>query len=120
MSRALAVSREITIDIPAGGWDITGRDGKKPARLLAKTPLVICGLRMHLEAWRVVRGKRDVEADGLLFVGDTGAGTQLHPFCDDDLAWLWKIFSDGDGDFTTTRIPGYRGNWILLASPFVD
>lgn len=101
-----------TIDVPADGWEVTARDGAKPARLVAKEPLVICGLRMHLEAWRVVQGKRNRD--------DAPAGAQMHPYDDEDFARLWRVFSNGDGDFTTTRLPGHSGKWILLASPFVN
>jgi|GEM_PF-5686814 len=121
MSATLAVCPEISITIPPGGWEIIARDGSKPARLLAKEPLLICGLRMHLEAWRVVRGKREVEAGEMSSLADYAqAGAQLHPYDDESFGLLWKVFSGGDGDFTTTRITGYSGNWILLATPFVN
>lgn len=50
-------------------------------------------------------------------VADT---TQVHPYCDDDLQMLWRVFSNGDGDFETTALPGFEGEWILLVTPCVN
>jgi hypothetical protein len=74
-------------------------------RLLCREPLEINGLSMHVEAWRVE-----------MTAGENS--TQAHLYDDDDFQQMWRVFSNGDGDFQTTQIRGKE--YVIFATPFVD
>ena len=96
-----------TLKIPTSdiSWYVLAADDGIPQRLLALNETIICGARMHIEAWRVVRDEND---------------TQRHWFNDEDMQRLWRVFSNGDGDFETTSLDGYSGEWVIMATPVVS
>ena len=93
---------EIAFTVPDDLWRNPHDDPSRP--LLNGPTLIVNGLRLHLEAWRV-------ETD------DRGVQSAVEADMERDLGDLHNAVH-GDGPFTTTVIAGME--YIILATPYCD